>query len=496
MKARGVLKNIGGSIIVQAVNIITNLILPPMIITFYGSKINGLIGTITQIISYVSLVGAGLSVATTQALYKPLAEKDKKTVSGMMKATGIMFNHVGWLFVCFALAISLIYPLFIKGESQYIFVVILMLVMSLSGAMEFFATGRYRSLLYADRKIYVYSLIQSACLVISTGFAICCIKFNLSIIYTQAMISMVYVLRALGLALYVKKKYPYLLNDSEPINECINKRKDAMYHQFIGLIVTGSQSILLSIFVGLEAASIYGVYNVVFSGLHSVCVQVSNAVVPYIGRVYAIGKKEEVNKKYGLFELVFFIFITVIIATSFIMIQSFINLYTKGADIEYVDTVLAVMFVARGFSSMFRLPAQGLINAAGYFAETKKAATIEAVICVIIELVCVQFWGIYGIMAGNLVALVWRGFEMVFFTNKNIIFRGNKQSIVRITQTVFTILASYFIVMMIFPITTINSWFQWILFASASVCISAFITILVFITTERKNIIEAIHMFI
>ena len=496
MKARGVLKNIGGSIVVQAVNIITNLILPPMIIASYGSKINGLTGTITQIISYVGLVGAGLSVATTQALYKPLAEKDKKTVSGMMKATGIMFDHVGWLFVCIALVISFIYPLLIRGESQYFFVVILMLVMSISGAMEFFATGRYRSLLYADRKIYVYSLIQSTCLIISTGLAICCIKLNLSIIYTQAMISMVYVLRALGLTLYVKKKYPYLSSDSETINECISKRKDAMYHHFIGLVVTGSQSILLSIFVGLEAASIYGVYNVVFSGLQSVCVQVSNAVVPYIGRVYAIGKKEEVNKKYGLFELVFFIFITVIIATSFIMIQSFIKLYTKGADIEYVDTALAILFVIRGFSSSFRLPAQGLINAAGYFAETKKAATIEAVICVVIELVCVQFWGIYGIMVGNLTALVWRGFEMIFFTNKNIISRGNRQSIVRIIQVIFTILVAYFVVMMIFPITTINNWLQWILFAFASVCLSTFITILVFVPTERKNIAEAIHMFI
>lgn len=496
MKAKGVLGNVGGSIVMQAVNILTNLILPPMIIACYGSKINGLTGTITQIISYVSLVGAGLSVATTQALYKPLAEDDKETVSGMMRATGNMFNRVGMMFVAIASLIALIYPFLIKSDLQYLFVVALMLIMSVSGAMEFFATGRYRSLLHADRKMYVYSLIQSACLIISTALAVTCIKLDLSILWTQGMISLVYVLRAIGLSIYVRRHYPYIKKDSEPINDCIAKRKDAMYHQLIGLVVTGSQSILLSIFVGLEAASIYGVYNIVFSGLQSICVQVSNSVVPYLGRTYAIGKKTDIIKKYDLFELVFFILITVIFATSFIMIQPFIGLYTKGADIEYVDELLAILFVIRGFSSCFRLPAQGLINAAGFFKETKRAATIEAIICIVVELVCVQFWGIYGIMVGNLAALVWRGFEMVLFTNKHIISRISSTSLIRIGQATAAIIGSYFLSKLFVPAVDINQWMKWIIYAVVSVAISGIVTLIIYIVTDRKKIVEAVHMFI
>ena len=51
-----VLKNIFASALPQIMNIITNLILPSMIILKFGSEINGLISSIKVIISYVSIL--------------------------------------------------------------------------------------------------------------------------------------------------------------------------------------------------------------------------------------------------------------------------------------------------------------------------------------------------------------------------------------------------------------------------------------------------------
>jgi O-antigen/teichoic acid export membrane protein len=494
MKSKGIFGNVSGSLVMQMVNIITNLILPPLIIREYGSQMNGLVSTVTQIISYISLVGAGLSVSTTQSLYKPLAENDNKTISGMMKASGNMFNKVGWAFVFIATGVALLYPLFIECEMPYLSVVLLMLVMSISGAMEFFATGRYRSLLQADRRIYVYSLIQAGCLLFSTLLAIFSIKLGLSILWTQFFISIVYVLRAACLSLYVKRNYPFINKDEKPINECIAKRKDAMYHQLIGLIVTGSQSILLSIFVGLEAASIYAVYNVVFSGLQSICVQISNAVVPYLGRSYALNKEGDIKRKYDAFELVFFAFITVVFSIAFVMFDSFIRLYTKGADINYEDSLLVVMFVTRGFASTFRLPSQGMINAAGFFAETKKAATIEAGICIITELIAVQFIGIYGIMLGNLLALVWRGFEMIIYTNRHIIIRKVSPSIMRVIESSICIVLIYVIGNHFISADRISDYFEWVLCSFAAGIIALFITFCCQILLNRKVLIKAVNM--
>ena len=58
------LKNIIGSAVLQIVTIIVGFVSPKMMLTAFGSEINGLTSSINQFISYLALVEAGLSTAT------------------------------------------------------------------------------------------------------------------------------------------------------------------------------------------------------------------------------------------------------------------------------------------------------------------------------------------------------------------------------------------------------------------------------------------------
>ena len=66
--------------LLQLVNIPAALIVPRIMLLFYGSEINGLVSSIYQVINYFTLVEAGLSAAAIYALYKPLAEGDNKRI--------------------------------------------------------------------------------------------------------------------------------------------------------------------------------------------------------------------------------------------------------------------------------------------------------------------------------------------------------------------------------------------------------------------------------
>ena len=205
-----VLKNIFASALPQIMNIITNLILPSMIILRFGSEINGLISSIKVIISYVSIVGAGIATATTQRLYEPVAKKQTNVVRGMLNASNKMFNKFGTIYCGIVLIVAILYPLFIETNIEYITIVLLMLAMSISGASEFFAIGRCRSLLYADQKTYVCTLAQAASIFLSLLIALLMLKLNMNIIFIQLAISLVYVFRAAFLIGYINKNYPEL----------------------------------------------------------------------------------------------------------------------------------------------------------------------------------------------------------------------------------------------------------------------------------------------
>ena len=77
-RTKSAILNVFFNLCYQVVNTVVNLLIPPMIMTKFGSVINGLVSTIKQILSYVQLLGAGISESTVVSLYKPLSEKDDK----------------------------------------------------------------------------------------------------------------------------------------------------------------------------------------------------------------------------------------------------------------------------------------------------------------------------------------------------------------------------------------------------------------------------------
>jgi len=84
--AKTSLYNTISSIVLQFVVMLTGLILPKLYIVTYGSEVNGLVTSITQFISYFTIVEAGLASAGINALYKPLAEQDNGKVSSVLAA--------------------------------------------------------------------------------------------------------------------------------------------------------------------------------------------------------------------------------------------------------------------------------------------------------------------------------------------------------------------------------------------------------------------------
>ena len=485
-------KNIGASALPQIMNIITNLILPSYMIFRFGSEINGLVSSIKIIIVYISIVGAGIATATTQALYKPVAKKDTKTIKGMLNATNKMFNKYGVIFCIIAFVTAFIYPFIIKSNLNYYLVVLLMLVMSLSGMSEFFAIGRSRSLLYADQKTYVCTTIQAISIFLSLVFAIILLKLNAGIVLVQLVISMVYVFRAFFLVKYIKKNYPELSDykKSKPIYSATSKKNDAMIHQVSGLAVFNSQTIILSIFVGLNAVSIYSVYNIVFSGIQSILSNLNTAITPYLGREYALKNTNRIKKMYDLIEFSFFYITAFIFSITIMLIVPFVKLYTNGADINYEYPIFAIIFAFTIAFCILKMPANSLINVSGLFKETRWRAIIEGAITIVFGILFTLLFGLSGVVMGTLIALAWRCLDTIIYTNKYVLNNSNKKSFSRLFIVVI-----FLIIFACFSLKinlNILSYFDWILYGLIFSLINMIILIIIAVIFDKKTIIYAI----
>lgn len=75
MRSKNAILNISTSLILQMLTAISGLVISRLILLTYGSGVNGLVASISQFLSYVSLLEAGVGGVIRARLFKPLAEK-------------------------------------------------------------------------------------------------------------------------------------------------------------------------------------------------------------------------------------------------------------------------------------------------------------------------------------------------------------------------------------------------------------------------------------
>lgn len=486
-----VYKNLLSSILPQLVNIISNLILPGLIIAQFGSEINGLVSTTKTIVSYIALVGAGIATAVTQSLYAPVAKGDTERIKGMLHAANNMFVKYGVAYCVITVLVAVVYPFCVSSNIEFLTIALLLVVMSLSGASEFFVTGRCRTLLYASQKVYICNIIQAVSLLVGLVVAVVMLKLNAGIVLVQLAISLVYVVRAAVLLRYVNRCYPELRDfpKTPAIAQTVSKRNDAMIHQLSGLAVTGSQSLILSVLVSLEAASIYAVYNIVFSGLQSICANINTAVTPYLGKEISLEHEEKARNIYDVIELGFVLLVAFVYSVATLMIVPFVRLYTAGADINYLYTDFAVLFAFSGMFYILKMPGTAAINAAGHFKQTRARALIEASLCVVVSLIATALVGQNGVLIGTLAALGWRCIDTVLYANKYILKTGNSNSGRRVMLCIAMVSVSALLVFRYDVLA--GGYLQWVLYAGGAAA-AALIVIAVYIALAEQKVFNTV----
>ena len=111
-KYKHILYNLITGLGTQVVSVLLAFLIPRLFLVNFGSEIKGLLSTVTQIFAYLSLLEAGVGLATVQALYGPISRDDRNTINAVMAATRYYYRRTGIIYLVvvllFAAAFSLL----------------------------------------------------------------------------------------------------------------------------------------------------------------------------------------------------------------------------------------------------------------------------------------------------------------------------------------------------------------------------------------------------
>lgn len=488
MRSKKAIKNIISSVFQQIITFICGLIVPRAIIGTFGSSVNGLISSITQFLSYITLLEAGIGPVIKAALYKPIAKKDRYEIEKILKASQRFFRVISGIFIIYLIFLCFVYPLIVENQFDYMFTVSLILIISISTFAEYFFGMVYKLYLQAEQKTYVTSIIQSTTTILNAILILVLIKFNTSIQIVKLVSAFVFVLRPIVQNIYVRKKYN--INFKEVKEKYDLKQKwDGLAQHIAAVVHNNTDVAVLTIFSNTAEISVYTVYLFVIRGVKNIVQAFTGGVDASFGDMIAKGEKEQLNKSFKTYEVFYFSIITIVYIVTMIMILPFVKVYTEGiTDVNYYRPTFGILLILAELFWSIRLPYSSITLAAGHFKETRKGAWAEAFLNLTISIVLVFKFGIIGVAIGTLIAMLIRTIEFIYHTSKYILERSKWEALKKIALLIIEIILIVPLGMYICSKYNIDSYITWCIMATIVAIIVAIIIITINGLMYRKDV--------
>ena len=463
MKSKVTLINIISSLTLQVVTVISGFIIPKIILTNFGSSVNGLVSSLNQFLSYITLIEGGITGVVLANLYKPLVDHDNKKISAVLVTAKKFFNKIGYLFIAYSIGVAVVYPILTKEGFSWSFVASLTVVLSLNLLIQYLFSLSFRVLLQADKKLYVISFTQIVITVCNIACAFFSVKIYPSIHLLKLLTGLLYIIQPLVYGYFVKKHYSINWG-TEPDDNLLKERWNGFAINCAAFIHNSTDITILTIFTNLATVSIYGVYTLVTNGLNGLFAAVFRAIAPTVGQAYAKGDEHELNKKLDLFEFITFISVYFCFTLSGLLITPFVQLYTNGiTDVDYIQPIFGVLIVMAEGLYLIKEPHLDLSYSANKFKELSVPAFVEAGINILVSIILVHKLGLIGVAIGTIAGMTYRMAYQIYFTTK--IVKNRKQWIFYKKLLAFSFVTLIGVAICHFvPLTEITVW-NWVLHA-------------------------------
>lgn len=413
--------NTATSLVLQIVTLASGFIMPRLLLSNYGTEVNGLVNSITQFLGIINLAEMGIGQVIHSKLYQPLATKDHDLISKIVVSGQRFYKKIAVILLFYVGVLILIYPLLIERSQNWIFTATLILSMSVSLFSQYLLGNNDRTLLSADQKSYFLNGVQTVLSFINIFITIFLMKNGCSIQFVKLVSSIVFLIKPVLGRIYINKTYAInrkIKYDNDPVPE----KWSGSAQYFMAFILDGTDNIILTVFSTLQNVSIYSVYLMVISGIRMIHQSLSAGLQSYMGNLWALQNKEKIEKTFSNIEIGLHTMNVFLFGCTAILIVPFVKVYTAGiVDANYNQPIFAVLLTLAYLMTCLKTTYNIVILAAGHFRQTQLCHIVAAILNIGISIAFVYCLGLVGVAVGTLIAMTYQTIWMGVYVSKHLL---------------------------------------------------------------------------
>lgn len=461
----------------------------------------GINSLFTNILTILSFAELGIGNAIVFNLYKPLLNKDEKKINILLKFYKKIYFYIGIFILLVGLILIPFLPNLISempNIKENIYIIYVMFL--LDTIISYFFTYR-TSIITADQKNYIVIRIIETFKIFQIILQIIILYFThnyylyLFLQLFNTLITFIY------LSSKSKKMYPF--SKKLGTEELSKKEKKSIFKnvkalfisKFSSVILNGTDSIIISKYIGLYTLGLYANYLLIISAITQILSQLLNSFTASVGNLNAENSKD---KQFKIFNLIYYftIFIFGVIGISlYLLLNDFVTIWL-GEKYLLSDLVVASIvlhFYVNGvqFSSFTYRQTGGL------FREYKYFPILAAVINIVFSIVLAKYLGLAGVFfATSIARLITAGWIDPKIVYKKIFNKNCLQYFIKYIYYIFIVIISLLITNFITKYIIVTNIWLFILKSVLCVFISSLVLIIfTFKTLEFKEILNLIKTF-
>lgn len=385
-----------------------NFLAKTVFIKVMGKEYLGLNGIFNNIFFLFSFAEFGMGTAMVYSFYEPFATGNKDKCAALYSYFRKLYIGMSMLLVLAGLAVIPFLSWIIDLEMP-LGKVILYYLLYMAGTFfsNFFLYNA--NLLVADQNQYLVTRIQiimeSVCLLLQI---VVIWKFKSFELYLGCL-----VLKSVGCGLLYTRKvhiqYPYIADKQteltyEEKRPILGNTKTLFIYKFTKTLINSTDNIIISILIGTVWVGMYSNYEFVITGVWSLVTAVFSAVSASVGNLIVEKGRYEQYKIYRVIEMIN-VWIAGFTATCLaVLFQDFITLWI-GASYR-LNIMIMALIVLNYYLKCMREGICMFREAAGMFHKFKNVTLVTAVLNIMLSVILGCYWGISGIFAATVIAVL------------------------------------------------------------------------------------------
>lgn len=479
--------NTSSAIIYQIIYIAYGFILPKLILNSYGSEVNGLVSSINQYLSIISLTEFGMTAIIQGSLYNPLVNGDNVGISRVMTSATLFFRKIAKIFLMYILVLCVCYPVIVKSSFGKVYIISLIIILSLNMFVEYVFGITSKQLLIADQRIYICQIIGIVTFAFNFISCIILIKLNVGIHLLKIVTALILMMNSVVCLVFVKIKYPLVNCHTMYSVEPIKQKWNGISQHLASFIFSSTDIIVLTLFSTLKEVSVYSIYNMVLNGLKQLIGVFDNSIRPLLGKAW-ITDKDNMYNYFNYYEIFINTITILMFGCASCLIVPFVKIYTQGVnDIQYVRYIFPMIFCIAFIWQNIKGPYHTLIQSVVMFKETQMIYIMTAVINILVSLILVLRLGIIGVAIGTLTAAVYQFIALFMFAHKNIFKNKIRNSLKIYIVDIFIFLIAYYCChFIILDVRNILDWIEYAIYVFTIWGITTFVMVAIVYNKEMK----------